>query len=134
MLDCLGVATDTVPEPSSTITRRYGPFGNIFFRPMEFPVKGSKTSGHTHKFDHVTWVSSGSVRVRAREVDPATNDAIGPVVDRIYIAPAVVCIKKNWMHEFEALEDGTRADCIFALRDWKGEVAEEFDGSLENYT
>ncbi len=131
--DCLGAASEIVPEPSVTV-RRYGPFGNIFVRPMIFDSKGSKTSGHAHKFDHVTSISRGSVRVRAREINPQTNETFGPTVDRVYVAPAFVLIKKNWAHEIEALEDGTRADCIFALRDHSGEVTEEFDGSLENYS
>ena len=108
--------------------------GNVFIRPNRLEKAGHKTSGHTHNFDHVTFLSRGSVRVRARQVGVTTNEAFGDVVDRVYVAPAAICIKKNWMHEFTALEDNTRADCIFALRDHTGEVAEEFDGSLENYS
>ncbi len=132
-MNCLGVVEGPIPEPSVTV-RRYGPFGNLFFRPMIFKTKGSMTSGHAHKFDHVTYVTAGSVRVKAREVNTQTNETFGPVVDRIYVSPACVLIKKNWAHEIEALEENTRADCIFALRDHTGEVTDQYDGSLENYS
>lgn len=155
--NCLGEASATIPEPSAVIIRRYGPFGNLFFRPMEFPSKGSIVQGHAHKFDHVTFISRGSVRVRARQIgevryrSPESTETIaapekivlqphqlgrqldeedelldsdiiiiegfGPITDRVYLSPAAICIRKNWMHEFTALEDNTRADCIFALRD-----------------
>lgn len=122
------------PIPATTIVRRYGAFGNLFFRPMDFPSVGSIVDGHTHNFDHVTWISAGSVKVRAREVNPSTGEGIGPMVDRVYVAPAVICIKKNWAHQFTALAAGTRADCIYALRDYDGNVSDTYDGNLENYS
>lgn len=120
-------------SPAATVVRRYGPFGNLFLRPMDFPEVGSVVSGHTHKFDHVTWLSRGSVVCRAQECDPVTKEPIGPAVERAYQAPAAILIARNFKHEFVALEPGTRADCIFALRDFDGKPSDHWNGDLSAY-
>lgn len=113
----------------------YGPLGNIFFRPMTFAKKGAMVAGHTHNYDHVTFLWKGSVRLRAWHVSQEKDGKIeGIVTERSFQAPARILIKKDWCHEFTSLEDDTFADCIFALREAAtGEIAEHFDGSLHPY-
>lgn len=113
-------------EAIPAIVSRYGPFGNVFFRPMEFERAGSFVQGHVHNYDHVTWISSGVVFVKAYEID-SNDQRLGPSFMQVFKAPAVICIKKRWMHEFTALEDNTLATCIFALRDRNGEVTDVWD-------
>lgn len=112
-----------------------GPFGNIFVRQMEIMKKGEVVQGHTHNFDHVTHVFRGSVHLRAWDsanVDQAGNPL--SVVEKDFAANSYITIRKNWVHEFTALEDGTQADCIYALRDFDGEVTDSFNGDLTPYT
>lgn len=112
-------------EPA--LSRRYGPFGNVFIRPMYFPQIGSVLKGHTHNYDHVTWLSGGSVLVR-HELPG------GEKGERVYRARCPILIKKGVVHEFTALTEGVEADCIYALRDLTtGEVIEHWDGGLEAY-
>jgi len=116
-----------VPAPAPALSRRYGPFGNLWFRPMDFPAVGSVVPGHSHNYDHVTFLSRGSVSVRFTMPD-------GQRGERVYNAPAVILIRKEVIHEFTALAPDTRADCIYALRDLaSGEVVDHWDGGLEAY-
>jgi len=113
-------------EPATT--RRYGPFGNLWFRPMDFAQVGSVIKGHKHHYDHVTFLSRGAVLV-------AYELPTGERGERVYSAPAAILIRKNVIHEITALEPGTRADCIYALRDLgTGEVVDYWDGGLEAYS
>jgi hypothetical protein len=114
-------------------TQQYGPFGNLFFRPMMFDGKGSFVKGHSHNFDHATFISRGSLHVRAFKIKPDNTPEDSPAWERDYKSPAAVLIKANVSHEFTALEDGTVATCIFALRDFKGEVTDTWDGNMVPY-
>lgn len=116
------------PEAKAATSRRYGPFGNIWIRPIDFQGAGSILKGHKHNYDHVTWLSRGAVMVRY-------TTAEGDRAERIYIAPAAILIKRGIEHEITALEDGTQADCIYALRDLQsGEVIDHWDGGMEAYS
>jgi quercetin dioxygenase-like cupin family protein len=78
---------------------------NLWLRQMVFEKVGDMNEAHVHNFDHVTLVAHGSVRVH---VDDNTKD---------FVAPQVIFIKKGKPHFIEALEDGTVAYCVHALRD-----------------
>lgn len=112
---------------------REGPFGNVFFRPMKFKNAGDIHQGHCHNYDHVTFIYSGAVNVKAFEVDMATQKPKGGPINRQYKSPAMILIKKDWMHTITALEDNTGATCIFSLRDHTGEISDHWDGSMEGY-
>ena len=118
-------------KPASAI--REGPFGNVFFRPMKFRKAGDQHHGHCHNYDHVTFIYSGAVDVQAFEVDMATQKPKGEPINRQFQAPAMILIKKNWMHRFTALTDNTGATCIYALRDYTGEISDHWDGSMTGY-
>ena len=100
-------------EPATS--RRYGPFGNVFLRPMYFAGAGSVIQGHTHNYDHMTLIARGSVL--------AEFEWEGQKIERVYAAdPHVVeiCVKKNVRHKFTALTDDVVATCVYALRDDPG--------------
>lgn len=79
--------------------------GNLWIRQMVFEKAGDANEGHEHNYDHLTLLTTGSVRVY---VDGNTSD---------FVAPQVIYIKKGKSHYIEALEDNTIAFCVHALRD-----------------
>lgn len=83
---------------------KIGCVANLWSRQMHFLAAGDKEDGHTHQFDHLTLLASGSLRVT---VDGATTD---------FVAPHMIYIHKDKRHELVALEDNTVAYCIHALR------------------
>lgn len=78
---------------------------NVFTRRMYFRNAGDIEVGHAHQFDHVTYVASGAIELN---IEGAKT---------VYKAPAMIFIDKDKVHELTALEDGTSALCIHALRD-----------------
>jgi quercetin dioxygenase-like cupin family protein len=85
-----------------------GCVANLFSRQMHFKNAGDVEHGHTHPFDHLTLLASGSLRVT---VNGNTTD---------FKAPHMIYIKAEHNHELVALEDNTVAYCIHALRDGNG--------------
>lgn len=77
---------------------------NIFSRQMHFLKAGDTELGHTHQFDHMTLLASGSIRVT---IEGQTSE---------FKAPKMIYIHKDKVHELVALEDNTVAYCIHALR------------------
>jgi quercetin dioxygenase-like cupin family protein len=84
---------------------KLGCVANLFSRMMHFKSAGDVEHGHTHAFDHLTLLASGSLRVT---VEGKTTD---------FKAPHMIYIHKDKNHELVALEDNTVAYCIHALRD-----------------
>lgn len=72
---------------------------------MYFAKAGDRNEGHIHNYDHVTLLAHGSVLVH---VD-------GNVTE--FKAPHMIYIKAGKRHFIEALQDGTVAYCVHALRD-----------------
>lgn len=70
-----------------------------------FLTQGEKVLGHKHVMDHVSKIVSGAVFARCPDTD---------FVEGQFTAPADILINKDWMHEFEALED-TTLECVFTL-------------------
>jgi hypothetical protein len=85
-----------------------GCVANLFSRQMHFKSAGDLELGHTHPFDHLTLLASGSLRVT---VSDKTTD---------FKAPHMIYIKAEHNHKLVALEDNTVAYCIHALRDGNG--------------
>jgi len=81
---------------------------NLFAKQMHFAKIGDTEQGHKHEFDHLTLLASGSLRVT---VEGKTSE---------FKAPHMIYIKAEKNHELVALEDGTVAYCIHALRDGDG--------------
>jgi quercetin dioxygenase-like cupin family protein len=77
---------------------------NLWLRQMSFAKAGDANTGHVHNYDHVTLLAHGSVRVH---VEGHTTD---------FKAPQMIYIVAGKEHFLEALEDGTIAYCVHALR------------------
>jgi hypothetical protein len=90
---------------------------NIYIRRMTFFLANIIELGHTHEYDHISYVSSGSVEV---QVYDDNNKEMAP--PKIYKAPATIFIAKNLVHQIKSLEDNTVVSCIHALRDIEGEI------------
>lgn len=88
---------------------KIGCVANLYSRMMHFEKAGDTEQGHTHQFDHLTLLASGSLRVTIEGV--AT----------VFKAPHMIYIRKDKNHELVALEDNTVAYCIHALRDKNNE-------------
>lgn len=95
--------------------------GNIFIRPNPLPRAGDVVRGHCHNFDHVTYVVSGAVHIRAVRPD-------GVVIERDFVAGQFCLIKAEVEHEIIATVDGTLFHCIYAHRTPQGDVVQEFTG------
>ena len=72
---------------------------------MYFAKAGDANEGHTHNYDHITLLAYGSVKVH---VDGQISE---------FKAPHMIYIQKGKSHYIEAMEDGTVAYCVHALRD-----------------
>lgn len=88
-------------KPNTKVTAA----GNLWIRQMSFDNAGDCNEGHIHNYDHITLLAHGSVRVH---VDDKTTD---------FKAPHMIFISKGKSHFLEALEEGTVAYCVHALRD-----------------
>lgn len=77
---------------------------NLWVRMMHFEKAGDHNVGHVHNFDHITLLSKGSV-----EVDVEGNKTT-------FKAPHMIYIAAGKRHFLTALEDGTVASCLHALR------------------
>ena len=84
---------------------RFTCVSNLWLRQMVFKNAGDANEGHTHNYDHVTLLTTGSVRVHVE----------GNVTE--FKAPQMIYIKQGKSHFIEALEDNTIAFCVHALRD-----------------
>lgn len=92
-----------------------GYFGNVWVRQNILEKVGDTNGGgHKHKFDHVTLLTQGRVKV---EIDGHPS--------KEFAAPTFIVIRKQHSHTFTALEDDTIYFCIFALRDLDGEPIDE---------
>jgi quercetin dioxygenase-like cupin family protein len=82
-----------------------GCVANLYSRMMRFEKAGDTEIGHTHQFDHLTLLAKGKLKVTVEGVASE------------FIAPHMIYIHKDKVHELEALTDETVAYCIHALRD-----------------
>lgn len=81
-----------------------GCVANLYSRQMYFEHAGDVEVGHTHPFDHLSLLAYGSVNCVVDGQESA------------FSAPCMIYIKKDKIHEFTALIDGTVVYCIHALR------------------
>ena len=78
---------------------------NLWTRQMYFAKAGDANEGHVHNYDHITLLAHGSVKVH---VEGNTTE---------FKAPHMIYIQAGKSHFIEALEDGTVAYCVHALRE-----------------
>lgn len=86
-------------------TIHLGCVANLFSRMMHFKKAGDIEVGHAHQFDHLTLLAKGGLKVTVEGVSTE------------FVAPHMIYIHKDKVHELEALTDETVAYCIHALRD-----------------
>jgi quercetin dioxygenase-like cupin family protein len=91
---------------------KLGGAGNIYSRMMHFTKAGDIEIGHTHDFDHLTLLASGSLKVTVEGKNT------------VFKAPHMIWIHKDKNHELIALENNTVAYCIHAVRDEFGEIVD----------
>lgn len=99
-----------------------GFFGNVWVRKQSFPKKGTCHEGHKHIHDHVSLLTSGSVSVKVEGHEP-----------KVFIAPTYLTVKANMEHQITALEDGTTAWCVFAMRKKNGMLTDYYNGDNSPY-
>jgi hypothetical protein len=99
--------------------------GNIFIRPNTLHANDC-VQGHTHNFDHTTFLFSGAMRVRA-------TGPYGEAWEKTFTAPAHVLIRADWMHELTGLQDNTVFWCVYAHRTPQGDVVQEATGFDDAY-
>jgi len=93
-----------------------GYFGNIWVRQNSIDKKGDSFPGHKHHFDHVTLLVQGKILVEVDGYEP-----------KEFVAPTFITIKKDKEHKITTMTDNVIYYCVFALRDYNGEVIEVID-------
>jgi quercetin dioxygenase-like cupin family protein len=78
---------------------------NLWIKLMTFEQAGDVNEGHKHVFDHPTLLVKGSLEVDIEGVKTR------------FEAPHIVFIAREKVHTLTALEPGTVAACIHAIRD-----------------
>lgn len=99
--------------------------GNIFIR----PVRGNRCTevgGHTHNFDHTTFVISGVLYVKFEVEGKISHDGL-------YHAGEHFLVKANTKHYIRMLENDTYFVCIYSHRGPNGEVVQEYSGNPEEH-
>ena len=99
----------------------------VFVKLHHFVSSGDTHQGHSHVFDHITLLASGSVLMRHDNGEEQ------------FIAPHLIVTPKGITHQFIALEPNTVFCCVHAIRDNDGgivpaetepEVAAQYIGNL----
>jgi len=108
--------------------------GNIFIRePDKFLKKGHIVDNHAHNFDHVTYITHGSMLIE--ETDGLNGRVTKSVKKYAYELKNWVLMPKGTHHKLTALEDQTLYHCIFSHRRADtGEVVEQYTGWMEAIT
>lgn len=78
---------------------------NVFVKLHHFLNAGDTHNGHSHVFDHITLLASGSVKM------------VHDNGEAEYQAPHLIVTPKGVTHQFTALEANTVFCCIHAIRD-----------------
>jgi len=104
--------------------------GNIFIREMKFEKAGDIVEGHTHNFDHTTYVAHGSVKIESLNEDGSVKQT---VIKRAVDGHNWVLIKADVCHRLTALEDNSMGHCIYSHRNPQAEIIEAYDGWMEGY-
>lgn len=109
---------DPLPGKVS-IASQLGFYGNIWVRGHYMHKAGfTNGGGHTHNFDHITLLATGSILVEVEGFEP-----------KEFIAPTFITIDKNHCHKFTALTDEVVYYCVFAMKDMDGEIINGEDHS-----
>ena len=89
--------------PEELLYPRHYAVGGVYVKELLLSHKGSKVVGHKHKFDHLSLLATGIVKVT---VDGHSTTYIGPIG---------INIKANQQHEILAITDNCLWYCIHAV-------------------
>ena len=81
---------------------------NVFVKMMSFPSIGDTHEGHSHTFDHITLLATGSVLMKH---DKGENT---------FTAPHLIVTPKGIKHQFIATQPDTLLCCVHAIREGSG--------------
>jgi quercetin dioxygenase-like cupin family protein len=81
---------------------------NVFVKMHYFAAEGDTHDGHSHVFDHITLLATGSVLMKH---DKGQQE---------FKAPHLIVTPKGIKHQFTALEPNTIFCCVHAIRDGIG--------------
>ena len=97
---------------------KHNTYGGIWFKEMTFLKAGDFKNPHTHNFDHVTFITAGSVKVYEIPVDSDGDFNLSDKVEiGVFSASSHIKVPKNMVHYVEAMEDNSIAYCVEALHD-----------------
>ncbi len=107
--------------------------GNLGIRMPDVPhMKGDVVQGHTHNFDHMTYVPRGSFLVEV-----LGDDGVAVLQSKEVRASDrynFVLIKKDRCHRLTALEDNSEYHCVYSHRDAvTGEPVDTYQGNEAAY-
>lgn len=91
--------------------------GGLGIRPIHLVNEGDTVGGHTHNFDHVTFVHRGRVRVSWTCAEGCNGEAIME-------GSTHMLIPKHWEHSMVALEPDCKVSCVFPEYDANGKRAD----------
>ena len=89
----------------------------VFIKQMAMPLKGIFVAQHSHTYDHVSMLATGSVKVYAND------EELG-----VFTAPCAITIKAGVKHTIESLEPNTVIYCIHNLHGRDDVEINEFGG------
>jgi hypothetical protein len=122
--------------------------GNLFIRDMDSLTVRHETGwimkGHTHMFDHTTFICIGRYRcIQARPIInadgnpvllPDGSQSLHVIVDVERGPGSFLFIDKNIWHSFECLEGPGMLMCLYSHRDPQtSEVVQQYNGWTEAY-
>lgn len=111
LTDLFGFPQDRyTPEPAIQVMAG----GNIYIRRMHFPQAGCTERGHSHAYDHITFLERGRIGVEVAGRQAA------------YEGPTAIKIVAGEIHTLVALTDDTVAYCLHALRNPESEEVMPF--------
>ncbi len=93
--------------------------GPIAYRQFSLELTCDEDVGHSHNFDHITFVNVGSVRV-------FFGDGITENDGKIYIAGEFFLCRADVHHRIKAMEPDTHYTCMFSHRDADGIVTQQY--------
>lgn len=92
---------------------------------MKFPKAGHVIKGHSHNFDHTTYVIKGTILIE--ELDDL-GKVIASTIKTANEGLNWVLIKAKVIHRLTSLEDAALGHCIYAHRSPQGDVVQEYNG------